>query len=102
MTPALSNDIEFTRIGQLDPRFGLKRSTTYALINDGEIESKIVKTSGSRTGIRLINVASVRAYLARCPDKPDKKISSEMARRARARKQMSSVGPTPKHKPEMR
>jgi hypothetical protein len=44
--------------------FGLKRSLLYALMAEGRIKSISLKEPGERSGKRLINVASVREYLA--------------------------------------
>ena len=54
---------EFGRFSDLEQRFGIKRSTAYELIARGAIRSACVKRKGARTGIRLIDLASVREFL---------------------------------------
>jgi len=43
--------------------FGIGRSYTYQLIASGAIRSTCLRQRGKRTGVRLIDVASVREYL---------------------------------------
>jgi hypothetical protein len=85
-------EVESGRFRDLHWRFGIPRSTAYALLNEGKIKSRIVKVKGSRSGIRLIDFNSVRAFLASCPEKPSQKISEEMFRR----------GSQPKNRKEQR
>jgi excisionase family DNA binding protein len=53
--------VEYAAMRGITQRFGISRPTQYVLLGSGQIAA--VK-SGGRT---LINVASVRRYLARCP-----------------------------------
>jgi len=66
--------IEFGTFPKLEAMFSIKRSTAYELLADGEIKSRYVRQRGSRTGVRLIDFASVREYLSRAPGEPTKEI----------------------------
>ncbi len=54
---------EFGRFPDLENRFGLKRSLSYQLIADGKIRSVALKKKGARSGVRLIDLGSVREFL---------------------------------------
>jgi len=54
---------EFGRFADLETRFSIKRSFGYELIAEGKIRAVTVKKQGSRCGIRLIEMGSVRAFL---------------------------------------
>jgi hypothetical protein len=54
---------EFGRIASIQQMFGLKRGTLYNLINAKKIRSVLKRVTGQKSGIRLIDVASVRAYI---------------------------------------
>jgi hypothetical protein len=58
-----TSEIEFGRFDDLERRFGIRRSTAYELIKAGKIKSSCVKKKGARSGIRLIDFASVREFL---------------------------------------
>lgn len=48
-----------------DPLFGLTRSHYYNLIASGAIKSSCIRRPGTLTGVRLVNVQSVRDYIER-------------------------------------
>ncbi len=48
-----------------DPIFGLTRAFYYSLIERGEIRSACLRRRGALTGVRLINIESVRNYIER-------------------------------------
>ena len=48
-----------------DPIFGLTRAFYYALIERGAIRSACLRRRGALTGVRLVNVESVRSYIER-------------------------------------
>jgi len=74
----LTNDeIEFGRLSDLEERFGIRRSTAYALLEAGEIASRYVRLGKSKTGVRLIDFNSVRAFLAKAPKKPKASIARQ-------------------------
>lgn len=74
----LTNDeIEFGRFSDLEERFGIRRSTAYALLEDGEIGSRYVRPRGSKTCVRLIDFNSVREFLAKAPKKPKASIQRQ-------------------------
>lgn len=56
---------EWVRIPEACQISGLGRSTLYALLKNGDIASKLVKTSKHNIGgCRLISVESLRAFIA--------------------------------------
>ena len=55
---------EFCRIDDLRRPFGIRRGTAYGLIRDGKIRSISLRKPGHKLGVRLVHVASVRAYLS--------------------------------------
>ena len=48
-----------------DPLFGLTRPYYYDLIKKGRIKTVCLREPGKTTGVRLVNVASVREYIER-------------------------------------
>jgi hypothetical protein len=58
-----SADAEFWRIPTVERFTGLKRGHVYKLINAGAIKSVVLRKKGSKTGVRLIHVKSLRNYL---------------------------------------
>lgn len=58
-----ANDAEFVDCPGLQSRFGIKRSLAYVLLAEGAIKGVSLRRRGSLKGKRLIEVASVRAYL---------------------------------------
>ena len=48
-----------------DPVFGLTRPWYYQRIKEGSIRSACLRQKGALTGVRLVNVASVRTYIER-------------------------------------
>ena len=59
----IATEIEYGRFHDLERRFGIKRSTAYELIWLGKIKSVCVRKKGARSGIRLIDMQSVRDFL---------------------------------------
>jgi hypothetical protein len=68
ITYTQTSDPEYIRPSGVK-RFGFGRSQAYVLINAGVFRSKNVKLPGQRKGMRLIEVASIRAYIEGCPGK---------------------------------
>ena len=54
---------EFCRMADLRRLFGITRATAYQLANAGRIRTVSLRQRGQARGVRLVNVASVRAYL---------------------------------------
>lgn len=54
---------EFARVPDLEPLFGLKRGIAYQGIKEGWFKSVCLRKPGAKTGVRLVHVASVRAWL---------------------------------------
>ena len=82
----LDAPVEFGRFHDLKHTFGIPRSTAYLLLNEGKIRSKIVRLTGSRCGVRLIDFGSVRDFLDGAPEAPSAEISIHARREAKARK----------------
>ena len=61
--PGAVGSPEFCRPADVRQLFGIGRSYTYTLIASGAIRSTCLRQRGKRTGVRLIDVASVRDYL---------------------------------------
>ena len=54
---------EFGRVADLTRVFGLKRGTAYNLLGDGKIKGVLLRVRGAKSGVRLFDMASVRAYI---------------------------------------
>jgi hypothetical protein len=54
---------EFCRMSDLRILFGLSRAMGYVLVNEGKIRSVSLRRPGHLTGVRLVDVASVREFL---------------------------------------
>ncbi|MDQ3119447.1 MAG: hypothetical protein M3Q89_07770 [Verrucomicrobiota bacterium] len=57
------SEIEYGRFPDVQGRFSIGRSKTYQLINEGKIRSVVIRNKGARSGLRLIDMASVRDFL---------------------------------------
>ena len=62
-------DSEFCRPGDCNRLFGLKRGFVYGLEKAGLIRTVSLRQPGQIKGVKLINVASVRAFLHAQMDK---------------------------------
>lgn len=56
---------EFCRMGDLRRLFALTRSHAYILASEGHIKTISLRRKGQARSVRLVNTASVRAYLNR-------------------------------------
>jgi hypothetical protein len=54
---------EFCRMGDLRKLFGITRSMGYLLMNEGKIRTVSLRRPGQKFSVRLVHLASVRAYL---------------------------------------
>ena len=54
---------EFIRIHDCKSLFGVKRGLAYRWLKEGLIKGVCIRKKGAKTGIRLIHVASLRAFL---------------------------------------
>ena len=63
--PGVVGSPEFCRIGDVRRLFGLGRTYCYQLINSGAIRSVCLRKHGAKTGVRLLDVVSVRDFLHR-------------------------------------
>jgi hypothetical protein len=53
----------YGRTWDVDRIYGIKRSTLYALLNNGAIRSAVVKQKGAKSGVRLFDLESVESFL---------------------------------------
>ncbi len=60
--------IRIPRNGERCPYFGLTKPYYHWLLRSGKVKSKMVRQPGKESGIRLVNYASVRAYLETIPE----------------------------------
>ncbi len=74
---------EFVDFGGLEAGWGIKHAHAYELIASGEIKSISLRRDGKARGKRLIDVESVRRFLASCSDEVSPALSEHL-RRARA------------------
>ena len=63
-------DAEFCDLPGLHARFGIKRSLAYQLLGDGKIRGVTLRRKGRVRGKRLIEIQSVRDFLAKQPEWP--------------------------------
>jgi hypothetical protein len=68
-------DPEFVDLPGLKRLFGIGRSAAYVLIENGEITSKVLRRKGCIKWKRLIDVASVREFIASQSDEVDPRLS---------------------------
>src|ERR1035437_7842294 len=61
--PGTVGSPEFCRPADCRRLFGIGRSYVYQLIQSGDVRSVSVRKRGAKTGIRLLDVQSVRQYL---------------------------------------
>jgi helix-turn-helix protein len=54
---------EFGRVADVQKIFGLKRGTLYNLLKSGRIRGCVLRVKGRKAGVRLIDLASVRAFI---------------------------------------
>jgi hypothetical protein len=69
-------DPEFVDLPGLKQRFGIGRSLAYLLIQHGDIQSKVLRRRGKIKGKRIIDVSSVREYIARQSDEVDPRLAT--------------------------
>jgi hypothetical protein len=62
---AIVTDPEFIEVPAMKPMFAIGRTATFELIRSRKIRSVNLRREGKTKGRRLIEVASVREYLAR-------------------------------------
>jgi hypothetical protein len=60
---------EFCRMSDLRFLFGITRSMGYVLMNEGKIRTVSLRRPGQKFSVRLVHLASVRAYLNGLLDK---------------------------------
>ena len=63
--PSVVTEPEFIEIPTMKPMFAIGRTATFELIKSRKIRSVNLRREGKTKGRRLIEVASVREYLAR-------------------------------------
>jgi hypothetical protein len=80
-TAPVELDPELISIPRATARWSIGRSTFYQAIANREIESISLRRAGKLRGLRLLNVSSVKSWLASMDDGVDEKVS-ENCRRA--------------------
>jgi hypothetical protein len=75
LTSAVPDYLRLPKWGERDPHFGLSRTALDQLTRPQPfnnfrppVKSKILKMAGSKSGIKLISYASLRAYVDGLPD----------------------------------
>ena len=61
--PGAAGSPEFIRVADARRMFGLARTYCYQLIKEGKIRSACIRKRGAKTGVRLLDVSSVREFL---------------------------------------
>jgi hypothetical protein len=77
---------EFVDLTGLKVGWGIGRSLCYELLKNGRIRSVNLRREGRRRGKRLIEVQSVREYLASCDNNIDPLLSEQLRRTRRGEK----------------
>lgn len=54
---------EFGRWQDLQRVYSIKRGTAYNLLRDGKIKGVLLRVRGEKSGVRLFDMASVRAFI---------------------------------------
>jgi hypothetical protein len=54
---------EFGRWQDVQRLFGIKRGTLYNLIKAGQVKSCLLRVKGTKSGVRLVHLASVRQMI---------------------------------------
>lgn len=54
---------EFGRVRDVTKLFGLRRGTIYNLLSRGRIKGCVLRVCGSKSGVRVIDLASVRQFI---------------------------------------
>jgi hypothetical protein len=78
-------EAEFVDLNGLKSGWGIGRSLCSELLKDGRIRSVNLRREGRLRGKRLVEVASVREFLATCSSNIDP-LLSEQLRRTRAKR----------------
>jgi hypothetical protein len=60
---------EFGRIADVQRLYAIRRGCCYALLADGKIKGVLLRVRGQKSGVRLIDLASVRDYIRQCQAK---------------------------------
>lgn len=61
--PGAVGSPEFARPSDARAIFGMSRSYLYGLIREGRVRSFVLRNRGRKSGIRMVDVASVNAFL---------------------------------------
>lgn len=59
---------EFGRISDVTRIYGLRRGTIYNLLALGKIRGVLLRVRGEKSGVRLIDLDSVRHYIRECQE----------------------------------
>jgi hypothetical protein len=55
---------EWGRIRDVERLYGIRRGTTYAMIRQKKIKTCLLRVQGNVSGLRLVNLQSVRDFIA--------------------------------------
>ena len=61
--PGVVGSPEFARPADARKVFGMSRSYLYGLIREGRVRSFVLRNRGRKSGIRMVDVASVNQFL---------------------------------------
>jgi hypothetical protein len=85
----MSNSVflpEFVDLSGLKSGFGIGRTLAYELLRDGRIKSVNLRRDGCTRGKRLVEVESVRQFLASFDGDIDPRLSKQLRRTRRGEK----------------
>ncbi len=80
-------EAEWVDLPGLERKFGLRRSSAYALISEGAIRSVVLRRRGTIKGKRLVDCESVRAFLASQPTDVDPQLAANCRKALHARRE---------------
>ena len=87
-------DPEFVDLPGLEKKFGVKRSLAYVLISEGLIRSVVLRRRGTIKGKRLVDCASVRAFLASQPTDIDPQLAANCRKALHVRREKQKAEQT--------
>jgi len=83
---ATLREAEFVDLSDLKSGWGIGRNLCYDLLKDGKLRSINLRREGLVRGKRLIEVRSVREFLASCDNSIDPRLSEQLRRTRRGEK----------------
>src|SRR5262245_27687887 len=84
---------EFMRTVGVERNFGLKRGTLYNLLGDEKIRGVLLRCRGQKSGLRLWDVGSIRAYInSQAPTQPGLQARGHKANSSRPKLRQATQG----------